>query len=133
MCTLDVIGIAAVLLVHFMMTSHRFRVEAAVVGANPAAAVHAGLDVARLTLATFALAGLVGLAGSVAILGVRGIVRADWHPAYGLLVVPLVFLARFNGYRVIALRGLLLGLSIGGESASRRLDLPHDFSLSSLR
>ena len=28
----------------------------------------------------------------------QGNVRADWNPAYGLLVVPLVFLARFNGY-----------------------------------
>ena len=63
-----------------------------------------------LTIATFALsAGLVGLAGAVEILGVWGTVRADWNPAYGLLVVPIVFLARFNGFAVDRLRLLLLG------------------------
>ena len=62
-------------------------------------------------------------------LGVRGIVRADWHPSYGLLVVPLVFLARFNGIAVIAFVAFFAVLSIGGESASRRADLPHDFLL----
>ena len=63
-----------------------------------------------LTVAIFALsAGLAGLAGAVEILGVWGTVRADWNPAYGLLVVPLVFLARFNGYARDRLRLLLLG------------------------
>jgi len=47
-------------------------------------------------VATFALsAALAGIAGAVELLGVQGTIRADWNPAYGLLVVPLVFLARF--------------------------------------
>ena len=56
----------------------------------------------KLTVAVFALsAGLAGLAGAVEMLGVWGNVRADWNPAYGLAVVPLVFLARFNGFAAI--------------------------------
>jgi simple sugar transport system permease protein len=124
------IGTAAVLLVHWMMTRTAFGLKLQVVGANPAAAVHAGLDVARLTIATFALsAGLIGLGGSVEILGVWGTVRADWNPAFGLLVVPLVFLARFNGYGVIALTLFFSALMIGGESAARRIGVPQDFVL----
>src|SRR5690606_40477821 len=101
-----------------------------VVGANPRAAIHAGLDVGRLTIATFGLsAALVGLGGAVEILGVWGTVRADWNPAYGLVVVPLVFLARFNGFGVIAFTLFFAMLMIGGESASRRVGVPQDFVL----
>ena len=60
--------------------------------------------------AVFALsAGLIGLAGAVDILGVQGNVRADWNPAYGLAVIPLVFLARLNGYARHPFRAVLLG------------------------
>ena len=107
------------------MTRTAFGLKLRVVGANPRAAVHAGLPVPRLTVAVFAIsAALVGLAGAVEILGVQGNVRADWNPAYGLPVIPLVFLARFNGFAVIAFVFLFSVLSIGGESAARRLGVP---------
>src|SRR5262249_29024712 len=94
------IALVVVVLVHLMMTRTAFGLRLQVVGANPRAALHAGLDVAKLTVATFAIsAGLIGLGGAVEILGVWGTVRADWNPAYGMLVIPLVFLARFNGDR----------------------------------
>jgi simple sugar transport system permease protein len=124
------IALVAVILVHLMMTRTSFGLRLQVVGANPAAAIHAGLKVGWLTMATFALsAGLIGLAGSVEILGVWGTVRADWNPAYGLLVVPLVFLARFNGIAVIGFALFFSVLMIGGESASRRIGVPQDFVL----
>ena len=124
------IAIVVVILVHLMMTRTSFGLKLQVVGANPAAAVHAGLNLAWLTIATFALsAGLIGLAGSVEILGVWGTVRADWNPAYGLLVVPIVFLARFNGYAVIGFTLFFSALMIGGESAARRVGVPQHFVL----
>ena len=58
-----------------------------------------------------------------------GVVRADWNPAFGLLVVPLVFLARFNGYAVIGFTLFFSALMIGGESAARRVGVPQDFVL----
>ena len=124
------IALAAVLIVHVVMTRTAFGLRLQIVGANPRAAVHAGLDVSRLTIATFALsAGLAGLAGAVDVLGVLGTVRADWNPAYGLLVVPLVFLARFNGIAVIGFVLFFAVLMIGGESASRRMGVPHFYVL----
>jgi simple sugar transport system permease protein len=123
-----VIAVVAVLLVHFVMTRTAFGLKLRIVGANPRAAAHAGLHVARLTFATFALsAGLAGLAGAVEILGVQGTVRADWNPAYGLLVVPLVFLARFHAVGVIGYTLFFAVLMIGGESASRRVGVPQYF------
>jgi simple sugar transport system permease protein len=125
-----VIALAAILAVHFLMTRTAFGLKLCVVGANPRAAVHAGLPMARLTFATFALsAALIGMGGAVEILGVHGTVRADWNPGYGLLVVPLVFLARFNGIASILFVLFFAALQIGGESAARRLDVPHYYVL----
>lgn len=124
------IALVVVVLVHLMMTRTAFGLKLQVVGANPAAAIHAGLNVAKLTIATFAIsAGLIGLGGAVEILGVWGTVRADWNPAFGLLVVPLVFLARFNGYAVIGFTLFFSALMIGGESAARRIGVPQHFVL----
>ncbi|WP_181703346.1 putative B6 ABC transporter permease subunit 2 [Chthonobacter albigriseus] len=125
-----VIGIVAILAVHVMMTRTAFGLKLRIVGANTRAAVHAGLSVPRLTVAVFAIsASLAGLAGAVEILGVQGNVRADWNPAYSLTVVPLVFLARFNGPATIAFVFLFSVLSIGGESAARRMGVPNFFTL----
>jgi ABC-type uncharacterized transport system permease subunit len=124
------IALAAILIVQFVMTRTAFGLKLRIVGANPRAAVHAGLPMSALTFATFALsAGLIGMGGAVEILGVHGTVRADWNPAYGLLVIPLVFLARFNGLGSILFVLFFAALQIGGESAARRLGVPHYYVL----
>ncbi|MDQ0467785.1 putative B6 ABC transporter permease subunit 2 [Labrys wisconsinensis] len=125
-----IIGLVAIVAVHLVMTRTAFGLKLRVVGANATAAIHAGLNVPRLTVAVFAIsAGLAGMAGAVEILGVQGNVRADWNPAYSLTVVPLVFLARFNGFAAIVFVFLFSVLSIGGESAARRLGVPNFFTL----
>jgi simple sugar transport system permease protein len=125
-----VIAIGAVILVHWLMTRTAFGLRLQVLGANRAAAIHAGLRVERLTLLAFAAsAALIGLGGAVEVLGVWGTVRADWNPAYGLLVVPLVFLARLNGYAVIGITFFFSALNVGGESAARRVGVPQYYVL----
>jgi general nucleoside transport system permease protein len=124
------IALAAVIGVHLVMTRTAFGLRLRVLGTNRAAAVHAGLEVGPLIIAAFALsAALIGLGGAVEVLGVWGTVRADWNPAYGALVVPLVFLARFNGYAVIALTLLFSALMTGGESAARHVGVPQHYVL----
>ncbi|MCB1330450.1 MAG: ABC transporter permease [Maritimibacter sp.] len=123
-------GLIAVIAVHLMMTRTAFGLRLRMVGANPAAAAHAGLSVPLLTMATFGLsAGFAGLSGATEILGVAGNVRANWDPAYGLMVIPLVFLARFHGVGAIVLVFFYSALMIGSESAARRLGVPQDFTL----
>jgi simple sugar transport system permease protein len=46
-----------------------------------------------------------------------------------MAVIPVVFLARMNGFAAIAFVFLFSILSIGGESAARRLGVPQDFTL----
>lgn len=123
-------GLAAVLLVHLMMTRTAFGLKLRTVGANPHAAAHAGLPVPHLTVAVFAIsAAFAGLAGASEIIGVTGNVRADWNPAYGLMVIPLVFLARFHGIGSIIFIFFYSALLIGSESAARRVGVPQDFTL----
>src|SRR5690625_3932348 len=124
------LALAVTLLIHFLMTRTALGLRLRIIGCSPRAAVHAGLAVRRLTVVAFGLsAALAGLAGAVEILGVWGTMRTDWNPAYGLLVIPLVFLARFNGITVIAFVFLFAVIAIGGETAARRTDLPNDFVL----
>jgi ABC-type uncharacterized transport system permease subunit len=124
------IAAAVLVLIHLMMTRTAFGLKLQVLGANRAAAIHAGERVERLTVQAFVLsAGLIGLAGAVEVLGVWGTVRADWNPAYGLLVVPLVFLARLNGYAVIGFTLFFSALMVGGESAAHRVGVPQSYVL----
>ena len=124
------IAVACLVLIELMMTRTAFGLKLQVLGANRAAAIHAGERVERLTLLAFILSsGLIGLAGAVDVLGVWGTVRADWNPAYGLLVVPLVFLARLNGYAVIGLTLFFSALMVGGESAAHRVGVPQNYVL----
>lgn len=124
------LALVAVVAVHHAMTMTALGMRLQIVGANMKTAVHAGLRLRLLVIVAFAIsAGLAGLAGAVDVLGVHGTIRADWNPAYGIVVIPLVFLARFNGYAVIAFVFVFAVLVIGGESAARRLDVPTYFVL----
>ncbi|CAM5521626.1 hypothetical protein FALB51S_04056 [Frigidibacter albus] len=55
--------------------------------------------------------------------------QASWHPGYGFAVVPLVFLARMNGWAVIVFVFAFSVLQIGSASAATRLGVPQDFTL----
>ncbi len=125
-----VIGLVSVIAVHLMMTHTTLGLRLKVLGANLKAAHHSGLKVSKLIVVTFLLSGMfMGLAGGVEVLGVQGLVRAGFNPALGLVVVPLVFLARMNGWITIAFVFMLSVLTIGGELATRDAGLPNDFGL----
>jgi simple sugar transport system permease protein len=89
-----------------------------------------GLDVAKLIVVSFLISGmLVGLAAASEILGIWGYQRADWNPAFGLWVVPLVFLARLHPIGVIPYVFLLAVASIGGDFAAQEAGLTPKFTL----
>jgi simple sugar transport system permease protein len=125
-----VIAVAMMLLIHFGMTRTPLGLRLRVLGANPRAAVHLGLRPKRLTFVAFAASGaLIGLSAAVSMLGDWGSFRADFNPAYGFLMVPLVFLARMNALGTMALVAVFAVIQIGGDSATRQADLPADFVL----
>jgi simple sugar transport system permease protein len=112
------------------MSRTSFGLRLGVLGASVRSARHMGLDVPRLIVVAFLLSGMfVGFAAAVEILGVKGYVRADWNPAFGLWVVPLVFLARLHPIGVIPYVALLSLASIGGDFAAQNANLTSRFTL----
>jgi ABC-type uncharacterized transport system permease subunit len=125
-----IVALAACLLTYVVFARTAFGTRIDVLGANARAAVHMGIDVPRLIIVAFVVSGaLVALAAAVDIQGIFGYMRADWNPAYGLAVVPLVFLARMNALALIPFAALFSLLSIGGLYAARRASIPSDFVL----
>ena len=121
---------AAAVAVWFVMGRTAYGLRLRVLGANARAASHMGLNVRGLIISSFMVSGaLIGVAAATEILGIWGYVRADWNPAFGLLVVPLVFLARFNALAVIPFVFLLAVLTIGGDFATQQAGLSNEFTL----
>jgi simple sugar transport system permease protein len=125
-----VVAAVLVLIVHYVTTRTSFGLKLEVLGANPRAAVHVGLDPKRVILSAFVCSGaLIGIAAAVEVLGIWGYVRADWNPAYGDAVIPFVFLARLNALAVVPFILFYSVLSIGGDFAAQDSGLPVDFLL----
>ena len=124
------LGLAVCFVTYYIFARTSFGTRLDVLGANPRAAVHMGINVPRMIVVAFLVSGaLVGLAASVDIQGIWGYMRADYDPAYGLAVVPLVFLARMNAVALIPFAALFSALSIGGLYAARRAGIPSEFVL----
>jgi ABC-type uncharacterized transport system permease subunit len=125
-----IIALVVCAMVRWLFASTAFGTRLDMLGANPRAAAHAGIAVPRLIVITFLCSGgLIGLAAAVDILGIYGFMRADFDPAYGLKVVPLVFLARLDALLLVPFAFFFGVMSIGGAYATRRADLPGDFLL----
>jgi general nucleoside transport system permease protein len=124
------VALAAAVVVWFLISKTSFGLRLGVLGASVRSARHMGLDVPRLIVVSFLLSGMfVGFAAATEILGVKGYVRADWNPAFGLWVVPLVFLARLNAIGAIPYVALLSLASIGGDYAAQNAGLTSKFTL----
>jgi ABC-type uncharacterized transport system permease subunit len=120
----------AALVVWFLVSRTSFGLRLQVLGASMRAAKHMGLDVPRLIIGSFLVSGMfVGLAAAAEILGIWGYQRSDYNPAFGLWVVPLVFLARLHPIGVIPYVFLLAVASIGGDFAAENAGLTPKFTL----
>jgi simple sugar transport system permease protein len=125
-----IIAVVAILAVHLVMTRTSIGLRLRVLGENPRAAEHAGLQTRRLTVVAFMASGaLIALAGAVEILGIWGSFRADFNPSFGLIVIPLVFLARLNAIGAGLFVAAFAVIQIGGESAARKSEVSSDILL----
>jgi simple sugar transport system permease protein len=124
------VALGVALLAYYVLTRTSFGLRLHVLGANPRAAAHVGIDTRRLIVSAFVVSGaLVGAASAADILGVWGYVRANWNPAYGDTVIPFVFLARLNPLAVIPFIIFFAVLSTGGDLAAAQANLSTDFLL----
>ena len=124
------LALAAVVVVHYLLTRTSFGLRLSVLGANPRTAGHVGINVRRVIVSSFLWSGfLIGVAAAVDILGLWAYVRANWNPAYGDTVIPFVFLARLNPLAVVPFVAFYAVLSTGGDLAAQQANLPTDFLL----
>jgi general nucleoside transport system permease protein len=124
------VALAAILVVHWLLTRTSWGLRLQVMGANPRAARHFGIDLPRLIVVGFLASGfLVGLAACADIMGLWGYIRTGWNPAYGDTIIPFVFLARLNALAVVPFIAFFSVLSTGGDLAAQQANLPTDFLL----
>jgi simple sugar transport system permease protein len=124
------LALAAVVVVHYLLTRTSFGLRLQVLGASPRTARHAGISVRRVILTSFLWSGfLIGLAAVVDVLGLWAYVRANWNPGYGDTVIPFVFLARLSPLVVVPFIAFYAVLSTGGDLAAQQANLPTDFLL----
>ena len=122
-----VLALLVVVVAHFVLTRSALGLTIDVVGANPAAARHAGIDVKRVTVLVFvASSALIALAAFVDMLGLWGYSRAEWNPGYGDKILPFVFLARLSPLGSIPLVALYSVLATGGTIAAQRAGVSVD-------
>jgi general nucleoside transport system permease protein len=120
----------AVLAVHYLLTRTSFGLRLQILGANPRAAKHMGVNVTKVIVISFLISGaLIGMAAAADTLGLEGFARANQNPGYGDTVIPFVFLARLNALAVIPFIAFFSVLSTGGDLAAAESNLPTDFLL----
>lgn len=118
-------GLIAILGVHWMIKRTTMGYSLRVLGTNKYAAIYAGMNVRRITMWALLVSGaFAGLAGVNDIMGIKGQLQGGWNPGYTFTCVPLVFLARMNGWAVIPLAFFFSFLGVGGEFVARDLGIP---------
>jgi len=123
-----IIGLISLLAMHWMIRRTTLGYQFRVMAANKQAARHVGMSVPRLTVYSLLLSGgFAGLAGACDVLAIKGLFQGSWNPQYGMTAIPLVFLARLNGWAVIPLAFFFSFLAVGGEFVARDLDVPAFF------
>jgi ABC-type uncharacterized transport system permease subunit len=123
-----IVAVVIVVLMGWLLTRTVVGFELTVAGANPRAARHGLIPVARYVLAGFVVSGAIaGLAGVNDVLSTKGVFQAEWNPAYGLPAFALVFLARRQVAGLIP-AALFLGLlSYGADVMPRAAGVAPDF------
>jgi simple sugar transport system permease protein len=125
-----IVAFVVILAVHYLLTRTSFGLRLQILGANPRAAKHMGVNLTRVIIVAFLISGaLIGFAAAADTLGLNGFARANLNPGYGDTVIPFVFLARLNALAVVPFIAFFAVLATGGDIATQQSDLPSDFLL----
>jgi simple sugar transport system permease protein len=123
-----IIGLFSILSMHWIIRRTTLGYQFRVMMGNKTAARQVGMSVSRLTVYGLLISGgFAGLAGACDVLAIKGLFQSNWNPQYGMTAIPLVFLARLNGWAVIPLAFFFSFLAVGGEFVARDLGVPAFF------
>jgi general nucleoside transport system permease protein len=117
-------GLAAIA-VWLLITRTTLGFQIRAVGANPRAAAHGGIPVARVMLLAAAISGvLAGLAGVGEVAGLHYQVMAGLSPGYGYTGIVVAMLAALNPLGVVPAALFFAAVATGVESMARQTGVP---------
>ena len=120
-----IIGLVVIIGVHWIIRRTTMGYQIRVLFANKKVAIHTGMNVKRLIVWSLVVSGgFGGLAGACDVLAIKGLFQGGWNPMYGITCIPIVFLARLNGWAVIPLSYFFSFLVVSGEFVARDQDVP---------
>lgn len=122
------IGLAAVVLFAILIQKTRWGYELKLLGANPEAARHAGINIKGHVLIVMLLSGgLAGIAGMAEVSGVAHKLMYGISPGYGYTAIIVAWIARLNPFGIVVSSVLFGGLIVGGYGV-QTLGLPSSIS-----
>jgi simple sugar transport system permease protein len=111
-----ILAIMAIVFIGWLVWRSTFGFEVRMVGLNPSAARYAGVNVARTTILTMAIAGgLAGLAGAVETLGRNYYFAPNFNVGYGFDSIAIALLGKSHPFGV-GISALLFGAMSAGAT-----------------
>lgn len=122
------IGLAAVAIFAILIQKTRWGYELKLLGANPEAARHAGINIkGHVVIVMLLSGGLAGIAGMAEVSGVAHKLMYGISPGYGYTAIIVAWIARLNPFGIVLSSVLFGGLIVGGYSV-QTLGLPSSIS-----
>jgi len=119
------VALAAVPIIAWLLGRTIWGFQIRTVGANPSAALYAGMSPRRVTIATMTLCGaLAGLAGAIEILGSIGYVGASHTSSAGFDGITAALLGRAAPFGILGGAFLLGSLRAGAALMGLRANIP---------
>jgi simple sugar transport system permease protein len=110
------IGIAAAVILFFVLRSTTWGFKLRVLGGNPSAARRAGLAVGGLSVAAMAVGGaMAGLGGMIEVAGTEGRLRPELLAGVGFIGFLASWLAKHDPLRAVLASILLGAIAVGGS------------------
>ncbi len=112
-----ILALIAVVLAWVLMKRTGLGLQIRSIGLNPFASQLNGMNVKRLTVITFAIAGLfAGLAGAILVLGENRALVTNFSPGYGYLGIAVALVARLSPAWILPSAIIFAALQVGSQS-----------------
>lgn len=119
------VAIALAIIIAVVQKRTVFGLETKAAGLNPAAAVFAGVPLAKTLIKIACISGgLAGLAGAIQVMGVKGYVTTDLSPGFGYSGIIVAMLANLNPIGAIFAALFAAAMFVGADGMSRAIGIP---------
>lgn len=119
------IAIGLAIIIAYVQKRTVFGLESKAAGLNPAAAVFAGVPLAKTLIKVACISGgLAGLAGAIQVMGVKGYVTTDLSPGFGYSGIIVAMLANLNPIGAIFAALFAAAMFVGADGMSRAIGIP---------